>query len=220
MGSAPAPLAWGRTHQWASRRGIPFSLPGTKPFRPRLRARRVPLWGPGAPKALSPNPFGGVTRLTNARIAHLVRQAQIEWDGDSLPQMAARWGVTRRRLRQILQSWRTSGVVPRLNPARRPRAPPIPEEVRRFLLAEWQRVHRGPSYLWRASQRHGYSVSHRQVTAFARLQGLSRPNARKQRKRKRGRYERAHSGSLLHGDFHRTSEPTPTASSGWTMPVG
>ena len=169
----------------------------------------MPLWGPGAPKALSPNPFGGVTRLTNARIAYLVRQAQIEWDGDSLPQMAARWGVTRRRLRQILQSWRTSGVVPRLNPARRPRAPPIPEEVRRFLLAEWQRVHRGPSYLWRASQRHGYSVSHRQVTAFARLQGLSRPNARKQRKRKRGRYERAHSGSLLHGDFHRTSEAHP-----------
>ena len=169
----------------------------------------MPLCGPGASKALFPNKFGGVTRLTNARIAYLVRQAQIEWDGDSLPQMAARWGVTRRRLRQALRSWRTSGVVPRLNPARRPRIPLIPEEVRRSLLAEWQRVRRGPSYLWRAAPRHGYEVSHRQVTAFARFQGLPRPNARKQRKRKRCRYERAHSGSLLHGDFHRTREAHP-----------
>lgn len=58
-------------------------------------------------------------------------------------------------------------------------------------------------------QRQGHEVSHRPVTAFARLQGLSRPNARKQRKRKHCRYERAHSGSLLHGDFHRTREAHP-----------
>lgn len=57
--------------------------------------------------------------------------------------------------------------------------------------------------------RHGYAVSHRQVTTFARVQGLSRPNAHKQGKRKRCRYEREHSGSLLHGDFHRTSEAHP-----------
>ena len=116
----------------------------------------MPLCGPGASKALFPNKFGGVTRLTNARIAYLARQAQIEWAGNPLPQMAARWGVTRRRLRQVLRYWHTSGVVPRLNPARRPRVPPIPNAMRRFLLAEWQRVRRGPSYLWRAAPRHGY----------------------------------------------------------------
>lgn len=42
-----------------------------------------------------------------------------------------------------------------------------------------------------------------------RSHGLVDPNPRKQKKRSRCRYERAHSGSLLHGDFHRTSERHP-----------
>ena len=42
-------------------------------------------------------------------------------------------------------------------------------------------------------------------------EGRTRPNSRKQGKRKRCRYEREHSGSLLHGDWHRTTENHPYA---------
>jgi len=41
--------------------------------------------------------------------------------------------------------------------------------------------------------------------------GKSMPNPNKQRKRKRCRYERDHSFSLVHGDFHRRTEDDPYA---------
>jgi len=37
------------------------------------------------------------------------------------------------------------------------------------------------------------------------------PNPRKQQKRKRCRYDREHSGSLVHGDWHWTSVNHPNA---------
>jgi putative transposase len=37
------------------------------------------------------------------------------------------------------------------------------------------------------------------------------PNPRKQKKRKRCRYEREYAGSLIHGDWHRTTENHPNA---------
>jgi putative transposase len=48
-----------------------------------------------------------------------------------------------------------------------------------------------------------------QIYRFMKEQGWVRPNPRKQRRRTRVRYERKHSGSLLHGDYHRTSEDHP-----------
>ena len=39
--------------------------------------------------------------------------------------------------------------------------------------------------------------------------GWVKNEPRKQKKRKRCRYERDHSGSLIQGDFHRTSENHP-----------
>lgn len=48
-----------------------------------------------------------------------------------------------------------------------------------------------------------------QIYRFGKRQGWVVPNPRKQRRRRYVRYEREHSGSLVHGDFHRTSENHP-----------
>jgi putative transposase len=150
-----------------------------------------------------------VTKLTDSRIAYLVHQSQARWDGDSLPQIAARWGVTRRWLRKLLQRWRQSGVVPRLNPLRRPPGPPLTEAQKERIAEEWQRVPRGSTQIWKALARRGIHLPHQKVYLYLRSQGWATPNPRKQKPRHRCRYERDHSGSLLHADYHRTSENHP-----------
>jgi putative transposase len=154
--------------------------------------------------------YGAVTRLTDRRIEWLIRQAQ----GNARPketvgQMAARWGVSVRRLRKLLQLWRRTGVVPRLNPQRRPRDPPLTDRERQQIEEEHRWTPRGPTKIWRALLKRGVRISHQKVYRYAMSQGWTVPNPRKQRPRGRCRYERTHSGSLLHADYHRTSLSHP-----------
>ena len=152
----------------------------------------------------------GVTKLTDRRIEWLIRQAQgTVRPRESVGQMAARWGVTRRWLRKLLQRWRRSGVVPRLNPRRRPPGPPLTDEEKRLIEEEHRRSPRGATKLWRALARRGVEISHEKVYRYARSQRWAVPNPRKQRPRGRCRYEREHTGSLLHTDYHRTSLKHP-----------
>ena len=147
-----------------------------------------------------------VTRLTDRRIEWLVRQAQGRArPPETVGQLAARWGVTPRWLRKLLQRWRQSGVVPRLNPRRRPPSPPLTEEEKRLIDEEHNRSPRGATKMWRALASRGIRIPHQKVHLYVRSRGWSVPNPRKQRPRGRCRYEREHTGSLLHTDFHRTS---------------
>jgi len=125
--------------------------------------------------------------------------------------MAARWGVTVRWLRKLLQRWRRSGVVPRLNPKRRPPGPPLSDDQKHFIEVEWWRAPSGATKIYQTLARRGIALPKMQIYRFMKLRGWVRPNPRKQRKRSRVRYEREHSGSLLHGDFHRKSEKLPHA---------
>lgn len=147
-----------------------------------------------------------MTRLTDRRIEWLIRQAE----GKAIPretvgQLAARWGVSVRWLRKLLQRWRQSGAVPRLNPRRRPPSRPLTEEEKRALEEEHRRSPRGATKLWRSLARRGIRIPHEKVYRYAKSRGWAVPNPRKQRPRGRCRYEREHTGSLLHTDFHRTS---------------
>ncbi|MGC2035423.1 MAG: DDE-type integrase/transposase/recombinase [Thermoplasmata archaeon] len=152
-----------------------------------------------------------MTRLTDRRISYLIHQAERLWDGDTLPQMAARWGVSRRWLRKLLQRWRESGTVPRLNPNRRPKGPPLTEAQQQLIAEEWNRTPRGASQIWKALARRQIHIPHQKLYLYLRSQRWIVPNPRKQRPRRRCRYEREHSGSLLHADYHRTSEQHPHA---------
>ncbi|MGI0140733.1 MAG: hypothetical protein ACREBT_06280, partial [Thermoplasmata archaeon] len=62
-----------------------------------------------------------MTKLTDRRVDYLVRQAQTGFPTDSLGQMAARWGITRRRLNQVLQLARATGGAPLLKTCQRRR---------------------------------------------------------------------------------------------------
>ena len=150
-----------------------------------------------------------MTRLTDRRIAYLVRQAQGDPPGETVGQLAARWGVSIRWLRKLLQRWRRSGDIPRLNPKRRPPGPPLTELQQKLILDTYRQTPRGATKLYLALLRRGIPIPKMQIYRFAQAQGWVKANRRKQRPRSRVRYERSHSGSLLHGDFHRTSETHP-----------
>jgi putative transposase len=150
-----------------------------------------------------------VTKLTDRRIAHLVRQARLGFTRDSLGQMAARWGVSRRRLNQVLQLSRALGGAPLLKTTRRPPEPPLTTQEIAEIELERQRTHRGATKLYQALLRRGVHIPKMKIYWYAKEQGWVVPNPRKQRPRSYVRYERLHSGSLLHGDYHRTSDRHP-----------
>ena len=155
------------------------------------------------------DPSPPVTKLTNERIAYLVRQQRSPRPFETVGQMAARWGVSRRRLYQLLQLSRELGGVPLLKTNRRPPGPPLTEEEKRLLRAEWARSPRGATLLYQALRHRGIVIPKMKIYRFAQSQGWVDPNPRKQRRRKWVRYERTHSGSLLHGDFHRSAFDKP-----------
>ena len=207
---SPRKVRWQRLRAQGAtrifRQGRWIDLP---PLRPLRRAPRISREAVRGLEQLTRHRFRGVTKLTDLRIAYLVRQAQNRWDGDALPQMAARWGVTRRWLRKLLQRWRESGVVPRLNPNRRPKGPPLSGAQEQLIATEWHRAPRGATQIWKSLSRQGIHLPHAKVYLYLRRQGWAVPNPRKQKPRRRCRYERDHSGSLLHADYHRTTEDHP-----------
>jgi putative transposase len=216
-GGSRGVLRFGRRPTWQERlqaRGITrafhlgqwVDLPPPPPLR---RAPRVPFSQVRGLERITPPRFRDMTQLTDRRISYLILQSQRAWDGDTLPQMAARWGVTRRWLRKLLQRWRESGNVPRLNPNRRPKGPPLSDTQQLLIAAEWRRAPRGATQIWKTLARHGTRLPHPKVFLYLRQQGWAIPNPRKQKPRKRCRYERDHSGSLLHADYHRTTDHHP-----------
>jgi putative transposase len=150
-----------------------------------------------------------VTKLTDRRIAYLVRQAHTGFRTDSLGQMAARWGVSRRRLNQVLQLSRALGGTPLLKTTRRPPEPPLTTQEIAEIELERRRTRRGATKLYQALLRRGVRIPKMKIYRYAKEQGWVVPNPRKQRPRSYVRYERLHSGSLLHGDYHRTSDRHP-----------
>ena len=147
--------------------------------------------------------------MTDQRIAYACRQAEKGKGGETTKQMATRWGVTDRRLRQVIQRYRETGEIPKLDPRRRPPSPPLTDEQKRLIAEEWERSRRGATKIYKGLRKRGVVIPKMKIHAHLRRQGWTVPNPRKQKKRSRCRYEREHSGSLVHGDWHKASEKHP-----------
>ena len=55
-------------------------------------------------------------------------------------------------------------------------------------------------------RKRGCNIPLNEIHRYYRETGKSKENPKKQKKRKRRRYKREYSGSLIHGDWHRSSE--------------
>ncbi len=149
-----------------------------------------------------------MTKLDDRKIRflcqHVVRVG--DW---TVPHIAVQFGVTERRVRQLVKRYRATGEVPVLSRERRPKARPLTREEKALIDSVWAEKRLGARLLHKELLHRGQSIPRHKIHAYLVSTGRSVPNPNKQRKRTRCRYEREHSLSLVHGDWHRTTEEHP-----------
>ena len=98
--------------------------------------------------------------------------------------------------------------MPELRQKRRPETSLSPEQIR-TANSVFHETKLSPRLLYLELKSQGYKIPKNKLYQRLKQKGLVIPTPSKQKKRKRCRYERKHSGSLLHGDSHRTSVNHP-----------
>lgn len=147
-----------------------------------------------------------MTKLSRKRIKWLIDQ--VTRHGKRPSEMAPVYGITPRRVRQLVRQYRSTGMMPELNPRRRP-ATFLTEQQTQAIETAFEQTRLSPRLLYYELKRRGTPAPKNKIHAYMKQKGWVQPNPRKAKQRKRCRYERAHSGSLVHGDVHRTSEDHP-----------
>ena len=143
-----------------------------------------------------------MTRLSNAKIKWMVRQVVLK--GASAVDIAKVYAVTPRRVRQLVARYRSTGRYPLLNPQRRPATFLSPDQ-KAAVDAAFDDTKLSPRLLYYELNRRKTPVPKNKLYAYLKGAGKVIPDLKKQKQRKRCRYERKHSGSLVHIDWHRTS---------------
>ena len=129
----------------------------------------------------------------------------------SVSRIAIQYGVTTRRVRQLVAQYRRTGICPVPKQPGRKASAPLTAEEKKAIDTVWNETRLGARLLFRELRRRGYRIPHHKLNRYLLDTGRTVPNPRKQRKRSRCRYEREHSLSLIHGDWHRTGENHPYA---------
>ena len=128
----------------------------------------------------------------------------------STKEAAEIYHITQRRVQQIVREYRTKGEIPVLKKNRRPKTY-LTEEQKKIIEKVWRETRVGARLLYYELRKRGYAIPLNKIHRYYRETGKSKPNPKKQKKRKRRRYEREYSGSLIHGDWHRSDESKPYA---------
>lgn len=147
-----------------------------------------------------------MTKLNKSRIKWLVKQVTKE--GKTPSQVAPVYNLTIRRVQQLVRAYRMSGTMPELNKARRPKTT-LSNEQKEAIDSVFNRTKLSARLLYYELKAKGIHVPKNKLYEHLKSKGYVTPNPNKQKKRKRCRYEREHSGSLIHGDGHRASENHP-----------
>jgi putative transposase len=140
-------------------------------------------------------------------------QSQIEWiikakkEGKRNAEIARAQGISVRRVRQLYSQYRKTGTVPVLKRPGRPRAPAITEEERALIKDAHEKFRLCACYLEAVLAAQGVRINHNRIHAVLREEGLAVSEPHKQRRRKWIRYEREHSNSLWHTDWHKIKDP-------------
>ena len=149
-----------------------------------------------------------MTKLTDRNIRFICRHS-VDVGDWSNRQLAEHYGVTIRRVEQLVKEYKETGKYPTQNPNRRPKSKPLTVEEKGIIDEYWERHRVGSRLLYKALRKDGYKIPHHKIRKYLLATNRIVPNPRKQKKRKRCRYEREYSFSLVHGDWHRTSIDHP-----------
>ena len=150
-----------------------------------------------------------MTKLNRKKIRWIIRHCA-ELKDFSTGEAAEIHNISQRRVQQILKEYLDTGEIPVLKKERRPKTH-LTDEQERIIEEVWKETRLGARLLYYELRKRGYSIPLNKIHRYYRDTGKSKANPKKQKKRKRCRYERKHSGSLIHGDWHRSSENHPNA---------
>ena len=135
-----------------------------------------------------------MVKLTDKKIKWAVKQ--IINKGESTVVVAAIYGVSARRIQQLVKSYKETGEYPVLDRKRRPRTP-LSDEEERIIERGYNESFLGARLLrYHIRKHYKRNISHNKIHQHLLAVGLARPNPRKQKKRKRCRYERKHTPPL------------------------
>ena len=115
--------------------------------------------------------------------------------------------VSRRRVEQLWQAYRATGVIPVLKAPGRPRKASISLRDAALILEAYDKLKVNALTLENVLKHtHGLNLPHNRIHMILKENGRAMPQLSKQRRRKWVRYERTHSMSLWHMDWKQLSD--------------
>lgn len=146
------------------------------------------------------SPDSTMVKLNKNKIKEIIDKKKC---GFSTKYIATKLEITQRRVQQIYKQYLGNNTMPQLKKNRRPKT---------FLTAEQKALiemlylkHKVSPKLLKIALEDEYPSEHiakNKIYEYYKEKGYSKPDKKKQEKRKRTRYERKHSGSLGHMDTH------------------
>jgi len=140
-----------------------------------------------------------MVKLTDKKIRWIIDQVmRYHADTELIGQIQ---GVSRRRVQQLVKFFKEHGEYPQLNMSRRP-ATTLTDEQEIIIDEAFEESKLGARLLRHHILRHyGESIPQNKIHHYLLAKKKAVPNPKKQKKRKRCRYERDHSLSLVHTDW-------------------
>jgi len=146
-----------------------------------------------------------MTKLTNTKIKWIIRNKRKGLDNKTI---ADSMNIIVRRVQQINKEYLLTDNMPTINKSRRPKTE-FTDEQKIAIDKAFEETKLSARLLYYELKNRKTPIAKNKIYDYLRNKGFVRPNPRKQKQRKRCRYERHHSGSLVHGDSHRTSVDHP-----------
>lgn len=144
--------------------------------------------------------FLAMVKLKQKKLKWAIKQKEA---GMKNKVLAERVGVGVRRFQQLCARYRETGQIPGLSTKRRPQRPLTIEEKTVIDGALAESGLKGAVSLRLHIIKHGgKSISHNKIHKHLLEKGVSREDPKKKKQRKYCRYEREHSFSLVHLDWH------------------
>jgi len=139
-------------------------------------------------------------KLTRKKIRLIIRKKE---KNESSGVIAKILHITRRRVDQLWKQYRETGVIPVIGKAMGRPKKPVNKEESRIIDEVYQRFRYGARMLeFLILQLYSVIISHNRIHRYLMDRGLARVEASKRKQRKWVRYERAHSMSAGHIDWH------------------
>ena len=115
-------------------------------------------------------------------------------------------GVSTRRVQQLYREYKRNGTLHVQKKAERHKQP-LPESVKNEIIKLYKMYRANASYICKILRAKGYNVDNNRINQVLKEVGFAMSEPKKWHRKKWIRYEREHSNSLWHVDWHEIKDP-------------